>query len=479
MVNLSWDNIPFYIKAGLLLKFSQFGLFKQMEQVLVEIQDLHMLDQHIVNEIYKSFASFSNRQFNKHEKTFSADKPLDQIDLMSARFITEGLMPKQFLTVRYLCAGAAQKPYSMLKFARDIYDLEPQLWVARSIVAILAEQGEKRTEAYSPYINALKDSHVPDHCIVVSYALRRQGQDEMADYYIYKALYYLNDKEDYTILRNCFSFAISDITRGAPEEKTDSIREKTIVVLQNNRTKENSTLCIDSESELNDANNHSFGAIHVNSGQWEHTKLLGKKLQHKVTLHQDEYTVLSIESRKEFVCRYIFKKLQDNPDKFKGVAWVVSAKDGEEFIAQLKALTNRKDQIKSLVESYDFRDNSLGLPIDAFIFGDYSRYIDALRMLLFVKDLIYHAGQPIVADLEAEKFVPSISTLVLASQMGWLDYLTPLQKEYLKAIASFSENDTYMLLYLQVSLQEQCIFRMIRSSWLSRIKSFLKSGKIS
>ena len=72
----------------------------------------------------------------------------------------------------------------------------------------------------------------------------------------------------------------------------------------------------------------------------------------------------------------------------------------------------------------------MGLPIDAFIFGDYSRYIDALRMLLFVKDLIYHAGQPIVADLEAEKFVPSISTLVLASQMGWLDYLTPLQKDF-------------------------------------------------
>ena len=60
--------------------------------------------------------------------------------------------------------------------------------------------------------------------------------------------------------------------------------------------------------------------------------------------------------------------------------FLVSAKDGEEFIAQLKALTNRKDQIKSLVESYDFRDNSLGLPIDAFIFGDYSRYIDALRI---------------------------------------------------------------------------------------------------
>ena len=425
--DISLDETPFYIKVGLLLKYSRFELFKSMNTLIEGIHDLHRIDPYIVHEIYKSFATFANKEFNKHNKAFSADESLNWIDSMSTLFLNHGLMTKQFLTVRYFCAGAWQKPYSMLKFAKELYDIDPQLWIARSIVAILAEQGEKQPEAYSPYINGLQESHVPDHCLVVSYALRRQGQNEIADYYIYKALYYLNGEDDFDIFRNCLSFAMFNIARGIPAEETNTVREKTIAVLKNNKTEDILTICIDSESEFCDKNNHSLNAVHINSEQWEYTKLLGKKAQHQLRLRQEEYTIISIQSRRDFVFHYIFKKLQENPDKFKGVAWVVSINDKEDFISQLKALTDRKDHIKTLIDSYDFKDNSLGLPIDAFISGDYSRYIDAMRMLLFVKDLIFHAGQPVLDNFGAgDKFIPSIATLVLVSQMGWLNYLEPI-----------------------------------------------------
>lgn len=215
-------------------------------------------------------------------------------------------------------------------------------------------------------------------------------------------------------------------TQGHTDSELTSIKGKCIVILRNIKTDETITVCLDSEGELNDTTNCSLGCIHINSEQWEYTKLMGKKINHCVSLHQDEYMIISIRSRTEYIIQFIFKKIQENPDEFHGVVKCISGSDSTELVEQLKQITDRKDYVMSLIDSYDFKNNDLGLPIDAFISGDYSRYIDALRMLLFAKDLIFHAGQPVIDNFGSRKFVPALSTLVLLSMMDWLKYLKPL-----------------------------------------------------
>ena len=425
----SWNSFPFYVKANFLLKYARFGLFKPMHEILTSIENLHLLDDHFVKEIYRAFVSTASTEFNKHEKGFDADDSLQWIDLMAQSFLANDIIPQKFLTVRYFCAGAWQKPYSMLKISKQLFDIEPQEWIARNIVALLTEQGERNTTAYLPYINILKDSHEPDHCVVASYAYRRMGQSELADYYIYKAIYCLNGANNFEVYRNCFSYIMTCITQGKADRELDSIKEKTIAVLKKTKSEETISICFDSEGELDETANCSLGCIHISAGQWEYTKLIGKKINHCVTFHQEEFIIVSIHSRMDYLVRFIFQKIQENPDAFHGIAWCISGKDTTDLIDQLKRLTDRKDYVRSLIDSYDFKDNGLGLPIDAFVSGDYSRYIDALRMLLFAKDLIFHAGQPVVDNFESRKFVPTLSTLVFLSQMGWLDYLQPLEKD--------------------------------------------------
>lgn len=425
----SWNSIPFYVKANFLLKYARFGLFKPMYEILTSIENLHLLDDHFVNVIYRAFAGIANTEYNKHEKAFEADESLQWIDLMAQAFLMNDIMPQKFLTIRYFCAGAWQKPYSMLKISKQLFDIQPQAWIARNIVAVLSELGERDSTAYLPYINILKDSHEPDHCVVTSYAYRRMGQNELADYYIYKALYYLNGVDNFEVYRNCFSYVMSCITQEQDSRELDSIKEKTIAVLKKTKSGETVSICFDSEGELNEPTNRSLGCTHISSGQWEYTKLIGKKINHCVRFHQEEYVVVSIQSRLDYLVHFIFQKIQEKPDEFHGVAWCISGKDTTDLIEQLKRLTDRKDYVRSLIAAYDFKDNALGLPIDAFVSGDYSRYIDALRMLLLTKDLIFHTGQPVIDNFESRKFIPALSTLVLLAQMSWLDYLKPLEKD--------------------------------------------------
>ena len=72
----------------------------------------------------------------------------------------------------------------------------------------------------------------------------------------------------------------------------------------------------------------------------------------------------------------------------------------------------------------------MGLPIDSFKNGDYDRYVDALNMLLhakdrgFIQDIKYE-------DEENQKYVPSLSTMVLLSSMNWLNVLTAVKDSLL------------------------------------------------
>ena len=160
-----------------------------------------------------------------------------------------------------------------------------------------------------------------------------------------------------------------------------------------------------------------------------------------------KYKIVQIMPRNQFGLGYIFRKIQEKPEMFRGVVWMISTENSDDMIKQIKELTDNTDHIKSLLASYHFENNEAGLPIDAIASGDYSRYIPAFKYLLYQKDEAFYAGQPIYENEEGQKYVPGLATLMLLSIIGRMDileafkehivipesYISFFQDEYAKA----------------------------------------------
>lgn len=91
---------------------------------------------------------------------------------------------------------------------------------------------------------------------------------------------------------------------------------------------------------------------------------------------------------------------------------------------------NALDFVHSTNELFE-QSKRLGLPIDMFTNGDYERYIDALTMLLNGKDQALYAGLPTYENEENQKYIPTLSTLVLLSLMDLINVLDGIKSDLL------------------------------------------------
>ena len=96
-----------------------------------------------------------------------------------------------------------------------------QFAMAKNIIAMLFESNETDYAAYAPYIHALSSSTNPYYCMAVASAKLRLGRTEEADLYAYKALYYLNDTEDYEIYKSYFGYYNQNLNRYHDESKRE------------------------------------------------------------------------------------------------------------------------------------------------------------------------------------------------------------------------------------------------------------------
>lgn len=109
-----------------------------------------------------------------------------------------------------------------------------QFAMAKNIIAMLFESNETDYAAYAPYIHALSSSTNPYYCMAVASAKLRLGRTEEADLYAYKALYYLNDTEDYEIYKSYFGYYNQNLNRYHDESKTERVKGNSVVTLEEN-----------------------------------------------------------------------------------------------------------------------------------------------------------------------------------------------------------------------------------------------------
>ena len=323
------------------------------------------------------------------------------------------------MQIKYLCAGAKEKRFSMLKYAKELF-----------------ERNETDFNAYSPYIGVLSNSTKPDYCMAVASAMLRLGKTEEADLYAYKALYYLNDREDYEIYKSYFWYYNQNLNRYYDQIEIKRVKGNSVVTLEENSPGDGEnpkiiTLCLDSESEFSDLNNTSMGVRHIPSGSSLYLKMQGSRLNQVLKVEDVNYRITNIRSRTNYAAGFIFRKISAHPEKFDGAVLVLASEKPEELIEKIKSMTDRTEQTEALLNFYHFKENKTGLPIDSFTNGDYDRYIDALTMLLHAKDQAFYTGLPIYEDEENQKYIPTLSTLVLLSSMNILNVLDGIKNNLL------------------------------------------------
>lgn len=460
----SLSALRFYQKVELLTFLAHCREVELMEIILNTVGDISTVNNLVVGEIYKALFDVANKEYARGENEFRVPPSLDASERVADRFLEAGVSRKHFLQVKVLCAGAKKMPYSSFKYSKELFEITHDAEMARSIVALLCDRKETTAAEYEPYLDALEKSDKPDHCLVVAYAMLVLGRTEAAEFYAYKALYLLNGNDDYHIYRTYFGLCNYNLHRFHSDTAVRSVRGGMVVTLEEDGIGEESRfeICLDQEAVFSDEANRSMDIEHITSTNPEYIKLRGSGLGQVLTLRNKKYKIIEIMPRSQYGLRFIFKKIQERPDMFRGVVWMISTENIDDMIRQIKELTDNSERIKSLLAFYNFENNGTGLPIDAIAFGDYSKYIATFKFLLYQKDEAFYAGQPVYENEEGQKYVPGLATLMLLSIMGRMDvlnafvdqiiipesYIAFFQEEYSKA-ASMDQIPSSMLYFIE------------------------------
>lgn len=385
------NKLAFIQKTELISILSDAGELQIILAVLRSNQDIAILNRYIVRKIYEAAFAVSNAEFINHDTRLVKSEKLECAELLADIFLEANVSRKEFLQIKYLCAGAKKKRFSMLKHAKELFEITNEEGLARNIIAMLFERNETDFKAYAPYIAVLSNSIKPDYCMAVASAMLRLGKSEEAGLYAYKALYYLNAADNYEIYKNYFGYYNQNLNRYHDDSELKRVKNNCVVTLEENMSDDAKkpnviTVYLDSETEFSDPNNTSMGIRHILNGSSLYLKILGSSLNQILTIEGISYCITNIQSRIDFAAGFTFRKISEHPEKFDGAVLVVSAEKPEDMIEKLKTMTDRTEQTETMLNYYHFKDNETGLPIDSFTNGDYDRYIDALMMLLYAKD---------------------------------------------------------------------------------------------
>lgn len=415
-------------KAALLLILIRHKQLSIVLKVLESGISLKDLDGIIARQLYDILMDIVNRANNKEKHTFVQSSELILAEKISDLFIKADAYPDRFLHVRIGCFSAQERHFAMLKDSRRLFELTGDLGVARNIVALLYSQNEKRPEEYEPYLSLLSHSDIPAHAMAVCYGAMRLGNSAMAERYAYKALYLLNGQDDYEIYKDYFSYVTGFAIKMQDDRSSRHISSNMVVELQDNFDASAKLLiCLDSEAEFNDEENRSLGLMHLRQGDANYTKLIGANIGQTIKVFGKHYRITDLMSRAVFAFRFINEKIQEHPEKFDGVAFVISTEDSKKMIDEIKKHTDQIEQIKHILACYHFEITETGIPIEMVCNGDYSRYIDAIRMLLYGEDQALYAGLAEPVEELKGPYVPTVSTLVLLSLLGQIRLLEALR----------------------------------------------------
>lgn len=456
-------NLPFYQRVEIITYLAQSREVELMEEALKAIDDISLVNNFVAGEIYKALFDIANKEYSREKKSFHTPEALDAAERVADKFLLTDVSRRNFLQVKILCVGAKKMPFSSLYYSKELFEITHDAETARNVVALLFDRKETNPAEYTPYLEVLEKSDKPDHCLVTACAMLLLGREDMAEFYAYKALYLLNGEDNYFIYRSYFGFCNYNLHEFRINDLIHTVKGGVVVSLEEDISDNphHLDICLDQEADFTDESNRSMDVEHLTSSNSEYIRLRGCGLGQILRFRGRKYKITQIVSRNYYGLGYIFRKIQEKPEMFQGVAWTISTENIDEMIKQIKELTDNSEQVKSMLASYNFEESEVGLPIDAVAFWDYSQYIAAFKYLLFQKDEAFYAGQPTYENETGQKYVLGLATLILLAVLDRLDvldgfkhdiiipesYISFFQEEYSKAagVGQMSSSTLYFV----------------------------------
>lgn len=428
------DQLSLQEKVEMLSFLSLGGNIDYIEVILRSMNDLRRINRYVIHEIYITLIKICSEEYKKHNDMETTHNKIAISERIADLLLEANILREEFLQIKFLCARVEGKRFSMLKYAKELFELTHEESVAGNIIALLFERNETDYNAYAPYISILSNSEQPTYCMTVASAMLRLGKLEEAEFYAYKALYYLNGKDNYEIYKSFFGYYSQNLNRYHEESSIKNVRGNTVVILRKMELAGGEPpiiirICLDSESEFSDANNRSLDIEHVTRTDNIYNKLCGNSVNQIVNIRGSRYEIIEIHSRIKWAIGFVFQKIREHPEKFEGAIWVLYSNKPEELFEQIRKITDRTEQTEALLRKYHFEEGETGLPVDALIFGDYDRYVRALIYLLYGEDQAFYAGNPIYESEEGQRYVPALSTLVLLASLNLLNVLSAIKND--------------------------------------------------
>ena len=424
---ISFKSVDNNILFGFIYMFLNFEKICFLSNVLDEVTSLMILSREIDYEILNYFDA-TLKGITKN-KSLNVQPEVMLIEKIADRFIKENVDRAEFLAIKIKCLEKAQKYRSMLKYSKELFKVKADSNVAANIIMLSLQQKIIDADYYTPYLKAIFDSNVPGHLMRAAFALKALGRMGEADYYAYKALYYLNGKDDYEIYGEIIRYYLQIDEQRSTDLSLKHASGNTVLTLENSETKEKLLICLDSEADLNlgSNSNRSMDVNHINRKNTLYSKLVSSNIEQLLNIKGERYKVCEIVDRNVFAFRFVMNKINEHPEHFNKYIWPITSNSMEDMVAQIKKfLLKSKERNDYLVELYNFKNNTIGIPVDWLIEGEYGRYIDAVTYLLYTKDLAYYAGNETYEDKIEDTYVISISTLILLALKDWLYILEPV-----------------------------------------------------
>lgn len=412
-------------KGVLISTFIKLKRYDYAIRLINEVRNFKRIPRFATADIYKELFIRAKSFSIGDRKNNLIESDLHKIEAIADKFIEHNVELKYFYQIKVMCCQYLGKNLSAAEYARKLFALAPSPDLAANIVQFLHSLNNHNTSDYQPYIKELKGSTVPSYMMALAFAYLKLGEGEAAESSAYRAIYYLNGREDFNIFNAYLSFAAQmlagDYERQADDKK---VVGNCVITMKSENAGDILTYCLDKEEDLKeDSSNNSLDIQHINKfSSTLYSKFLGGAKGQQYNIDGKSYKLVDITDRYVYTHRYVLNKALNNPDKITVFTQTITGATPKESVEKIKQyMLQHKNN--PMLDMYHFKDNEVGVPIDALKSGDADSYLGTVAYLLQKKEEILYTGE-ITNNVHSDRYVISLASLVvlcLLDQMQVLD----------------------------------------------------------
>lgn len=403
--------------------------------LLKHVNDINACSKEILYAFYKNLYMYKRELIHVCGDNFPTKEISDAVKIkikIANWFLEKELGKELFLRIVIECYQVLGMETSLLKSMESLYECTHNEMDAVNIIAYISQKSGYE-EKYSYYIEEMKTTLNSKVLLAIAVAYHRMGNSDMAEHYAYRALFFLKDDEDFDIYNSYLALMNNMIyDRKNHVIDLDSVVDNSVIrAVSDDRT---IYICLDKELELESHvhENASMGVKHFCTKDRLYLMLRNKKKGDVFSWENLEYEIAEITTREVFAYRYVLGKCMNNPEKSQVYTISMAEEDVnvdnvwkqmQEALSKYRtrngaSKSTTKEETVELLDQYHFVDNELGLPIEVICHGDYSKYIEVIRLLLYAKDEALYAGTVDSDSVTDKNFIISLSTLIILCVMG-------------------------------------------------------------